>query len=206
MRHGDADLPTLVVLISGNGSNLQAIIDAIAHGSLAARIAAVISNEPDAGGLERARRAGIPTRVVCHRDHAGRSEFDRALAVEIEGFAPDLLVLAGFMRILGADFVRRYPGRILNIHPALLPRFRGTDTHRRALEAGVAEHGASVHVVTEELDAGPVIRQARVPVLPDDDPDTLAARVLAEEHRLYPAAIAEYLSRLSVAPTASQQD
>jgi phosphoribosylglycinamide formyltransferase-1 len=178
----------VVVLISGGGTNLQALIDAAAA-DLPVELRAVISNRPDAYGLERARRAGIPTRVVDHRAYPSRDDFDRELAAQIDSFQPELVVLAGFMRILTPGFVQHYRGRLLNIHPSLLPKFQGLHTHARALEAGEREHGASIHFVTEELDGGPVIVQARVPVLPDDDPDTLAARVLQREHLLYPLAV-----------------
>ncbi len=194
---------TLVVLISGRGSNLQAIMDAIGRGDLCARIAAVISNRVDASGLDRARRGGIPTCVIPHGDFPDRDGFDHALAGKIREYDPDLIILAGFMRILGAGFVRRFDGRILNIHPALLPKFRGTDTHRRALAAGETEHGATVHVVTEALDDGPVVLQARVPVLREDDVETLAARVLSVEHGLYPAAIGQYGAKLALPGTAA---
>lgn len=200
---GDTDGPRLVVLISGNGSNLQAIIDAIDAGRLAASVAAVVSNRKDAGGIERARRAGIPVRVIAHGDFACRAQFDDALAEAIEAFTPDLVILAGFMRILGAAFIRRFDRRILNIHPSLLPRFKGTHTHRRAIEAGETEHGATVHVVTEDLDDGPVVSQVRVPVLPGDDEETLATRVLDREHELYPAAIATYAATLPPSPRES---
>jgi len=178
----------VVVLISGGGTNLQALIDAQAQG-LPIRIQAVISNRPDVYGLERARRAGIPTTVVDHRAYPDREAFDRALAAEIDRHHPGLVVLAGFMRILTPDFVHHYQGRLLNIHPSLLPKFQGLHTHERALRAGEKEHGASIHFVTEELDGGPVILQAKVPVLPDDTPEVLAARVLEQEHRLYPLAV-----------------
>ncbi len=186
-----ADELRLVVLISGSGSNLQAIIDACAA-DLPARVVAVISNEAKAYGLERARRAGIETRVLDHRSYNGRDAYDAALRESIDGFDPDLVVLAGFMRILSDAFVAHYRGRMLNIHPALLPAFRGLHTHQRALDAGVTEHGASVHFVTEELDGGPVIIQARVPVQAGDDAERLAARVLEQEHRIYPRAIQWY--------------
>jgi phosphoribosylglycinamide formyltransferase-1 len=176
----------LVALISGRGSNLKAIIDA--HDPLV-EIRAVISNRPQAGGLMHAQQAGIPTEVVDHTQFKSRIDFDRTLQTRIDSYQPKLVVLAGFMRILTPEFVAHYEGRLLNIHPALLPAFRGLDTHKRALEAGVKEHGASVHFVTADLDAGPVIIQARVPVLPDDDEESLAARVLREEHRIYPQAI-----------------
>jgi len=179
----------LVVLISGNGSNLQAIIDAIAAGEIPAEIRAVISNNPDAYGLERARRAGIPVEVVDHRDYPDRDSYDRALQAVIDRYRPDLVVLAGFMRILTPELVEHYRGRMFNIHPSLLPEYRGLHTHRRVLEANGSRHGASVHFVTSELDGGPVVIQAEVPVLPGDDPETLAARVLTQEHRIYPRAI-----------------
>ncbi|MFP5440180.1 MAG: phosphoribosylglycinamide formyltransferase [Gammaproteobacteria bacterium] len=176
----------LVVLVSGNGSNLQAFIDRVADGSLPATIAAVVSNKPDVHALERARRAGIDTAVVDHRAYASRDAFDRALAARIDAYRPDLVILAGFMRILTPAFVHHYAGRLLNVHPSLLPKFTGMDTHARAIAAGETEHGCSVHFVTEELDGGPVVAQACVPVHPDDTPDTLRARVQHAEHRLYP--------------------
>jgi phosphoribosylglycinamide formyltransferase-1 len=182
----------LVILISGRGSNMQAILDEAAAGRLPVEVRAVISNEPDAAGLERARAAGVATRVVCHRDFPTRAAFEEALAAAIDACAPDLVALAGFMRVLSPEFVARYAGRMLNIHPALLPQFPGLHTHERALKAGVEEHGASVHFVTPEVDAGPVIIQAAVPVLPGDTPERLAARVLKEEHRIYPQAIRWY--------------
>jgi len=178
---------SVVVLISGSGSNLQALIDA--QDAWPYRIVAVISNERTALGLERARRAGIPTAVVSHRACADRAAFDQALIATIDRRTPGLVALAGFMRILTPAFVAHYAGRILNIHPSLLPKFRGLNTHRRALEAGEHEHGASVHFVTAELDGGPVILQGRVPILPGDDPEQLAARVLTAEHRLYPRVV-----------------
>ena len=179
----------LVVLVSGNGSNLQAFIDRVADGTLPATIAAVISNRADAGALARAQAAGITTEVLDHRDFPSREAFDAALAARIDAHAPDAVVLAGFMRILSAGFVRHYAGRLLNTHPSLLPKYPGLDTHARAIAAGEREHGASVHFVTEELDGGPVVAQAPVPVLPGDTPDTLRARVQAAEHRLYPAVV-----------------
>lgn len=179
----------LVILISGRGSNMQAILEEAARGTLPVDIRAVISNRPEASGLETARAAGIPTEVVDHRAYASREDYDRALQAAIDRHAPELVVLAGFMRILTPDFVRHFQGRLLNIHPSLLPAFRGLDTHRRALEAGVAEHGASVHFVTEELDGGPVIAQIPVPVRPGDTEADLARRVLNQEHRLYPTVI-----------------
>jgi phosphoribosylglycinamide formyltransferase-1 len=179
----------LVVLISGSGSNLQAFIDRIADGSLPAVIAAVISNKADAFGLERARRAGIPTEIINHRDFDSRTAFDTALAASIDRYAPDAVILAGFMRILTEDFVRHYEGRLLNIHPSLLPKFTGLDTHARALAAGEREHGSSVHFVTAELDGGPVIAQSHLPILPGDTAESLRERVQQAEHQLYPQAV-----------------
>lgn len=168
---------------------MQAIVDAARDPAYPAEVRAVVSNEPDAAGLELARRAGIETRVLDHRRYARREAFDAALADLVAGFRPGLVVLAGFMRVLTGAFVARFAGRLINIHPSLLPDFPGLDTHQRAIDAGVAEHGATVHFVGAELDAGPIIIQARVPVLPDDDAERLAARVLAEEHRILPEAI-----------------
>ncbi|MDR3214646.1 MAG: phosphoribosylglycinamide formyltransferase [Azoarcus sp.] len=179
-------MKSIVILISGRGSNMEAIVRAGAPG---ARVAAVISNRADAAGLAFAAKAGVSTDVVAHTDYAGRACFDAALQAAIDAHDPDLVVLAGFMRVLGADFVRHYEGRLLNIHPSLLPAFPGLHTHRRALAAGVRVHGATVHFVTPELDGGPVVIQAAVPVLPGDSEDSLAARVLAEEHRIYPQAV-----------------
>lgn len=179
----------LVVLLSGRGSNFQALLRAIQDGTLPAEIRAVISNRPDAAGLDIARDAGINTEVVDHTGYPDRESYDRELQRRIDAHDPALVVLAGFMRILTSGFVRHYLGRLINIHPSLLPRHRGLDTHNRALAAGDREHGASVHFVTEELDGGPVLMQARVPVLPGDDAATLAERVLKQEHRLYPEAV-----------------
>ena len=179
----------IVVLISGRGTNLQAIIDAIAGGSLPADLRAVICNEPDAPGVERAREAGYETAVVHHRDFPGREQFDAALADTIDAFGPELVVLAGFMRVLTPGFVRRYAGRLINVHPSLLPELPGLDTHARAIASGAEVHGATVHFVTEALDGGPSIVQARVPILAKDDPETLAARVLEQEHVILPRAI-----------------
>lgn len=185
----------VVILISGRGSNMEAILQA----GLPARFAAVVSNNPRAGGLEIARAHGVETAVVDHRAYADRQGFDAALAQKVEGFRPDLVALAGFMRILTDVFVSRFAGRILNIHPSLLPAFPGVDTHRRALEEGVRLHGCTVHFVTAALDHGPIVIQAAVPVLPEDDPDTLAARVLEQEHRIYPQAIRWFLEgKLSI--------
>jgi len=175
----------IVVLISGEGTNLQAIIDAAAGGSLPVRIRAVISNRPGARGLVRARRAGIETGAVDHTRFTRRSDFDEALRQAIDRYHPELVVLAGFMRVLGQPFVDHYRDRLINIHPSLLPAFPGLHTHRRALEAGVAEHGASVHFVTNQVDGGPVIMRVRVPVRPGDDTKALGARVLRREHALY---------------------
>lgn len=189
-------MKSIVILVSGRGSNMQAIVDAAIPG---ARIAAVISNRPDASGLAFAAERGIETAVVDHKAYADRATFDQALAGCIDGYRPDLVVLAGFMRVLTDDFVRRYEGRLINIHPSLLPSFPGLHTHRRALEAGVRVHGATVHFVTATLDCGPIIVQAVVPVLPGDDEARLAARVLAQEHCIYPQAVRWFVDgRLSV--------
>jgi len=180
---------SLVVLISGRGSNLKAILDAIRHDQLPAMVTAVISDTVRAPGLEYARQENIDTLALDATDYPDRGDFDRALQGLIDRFEPGLVALAGFMRILTPAFVHHYQGRLINIHPSLLPELRGLDTHQRALDKGVREHGASVHFVTEELDGGPVIVQVRVPVLPGDDAERLAARVLKQEHRLYPQAI-----------------
>ena len=175
----------LVILISGRGSNMQALLEA----KLPCRIAAVISNRADADGLAIAKAHGIPALVVEHRKHADRESFDTALAQAIDAFDPDFVALAGFMRILGAGFVARYRGRLINIHPSLLPAYSGLNTHARALHDGVKIHGCTVHFVTHDLDHGPIIVQAAVPALRDDTERTLAARVLSQEHRIYPQAI-----------------
>lgn len=179
----------VAVLISGRGSNLGSILEACASGAVPARVAQVISNRPDAGGLALASAAGVPTAVVDHRQFADRAAFEQALDEQLTTEPADLLVLAGFMRVLTAGFVERHCGRLINIHPSLLPDFPGLDTHARALAAGAVAHGASVHFVTAAVDGGPVIAQIRVPVHAGDTPDTLAARVLAGEHRLYPTVI-----------------
>ncbi len=179
----------VVVLVSGRGSNLRAIDARIAAGELPARILAVLSDREDAAALAWAAERGLATGAVPQRQYADRAAFDAALGNVIAGYAPALVVLAGFMRILGAPLVERFAGRMLNIHPSLLPKYPGLHTHRRVLEAGDAEHGASVHFVTTELDGGPVVLQARVPVLPGDDEAMLAQRVLVQEHRIYPLAI-----------------
>ncbi len=182
-------MKNIVILISGRGSNMEAIVQACASESWNARVAAVLSNRADAAGLAFARQHGIATEVVEHRAFASRDAFDGELARRIESYSADIVALAGFMRIVGADFVRRFEGRLVNIHPSLLPAFPGLETHRRALAAGCKVAGASVHFVTTELDHGPIIGQAIVPVLADDSEGSLAERVLAEEHRLYPRAI-----------------
>lgn len=179
----------VVVLLSGSGSNLQALIDSLAGGQVPATIRAVISNRAEAYGLQRAAAAGIATEVLDHKGFAEREAFDAELIRRIDAHAPDLVVLAGFMRILSPGFVRHYQGRLLNIHPSLLPKYKGLHTHQRALEAGDAEHGCSVHFVTEELDGGPLVVQAAIPVQSDDTPETLAARVHLQEHLIYPLAM-----------------
>ena len=193
-------MKNIVILISGRGSNMEALIGARDRGDLPVNIAAVISNRPDAKGLETAAAAGIATRCLDHKAYAGRDAFDAALAACIDEFAPDLVVLAGFMRILTPDFVRHYQGRLLNIHPSLLPSFPGLHTHQRALDEGVRIHGCTVHFVTAELDHGPVVIQAAVPVLDGDDEASLAARVLRQEHQVYPQAVRWFAEgRLSLA-------
>lgn len=176
---------TIVILISGRGSNMEALLEA----RLPARVAAVISNDPRARGLGTAQARGIATAVVDHRAYSDRAAFDAALAEEIDRHRPDLVALAGFMRILTDPFIERYRGRLINIHPSLLPAFAGLHTHRRALEAGVRIHGCTVHFVTPALDSGPIVVQAAVPVLHGDTEDRLATRVLAAEHRIYPQAV-----------------
>jgi len=183
-----APLP-VVILISGRGSNLQAIIEAVGQGELPIDIRAVVSNRPQANGLQRATRAGIATTVIDHTRYADRQAFDQALQAHIDRYQPGLVILAGFMRLLGKEFVAHYRGRMLNIHPSLLPDFPGLNTHQRALDAGCKVHGASVHFVTVDMDGGPVVLQAHVPVAVRDTAASLAARVLELEHRLYPVAI-----------------
>ena len=182
---GNSILKRIAILISGRGSNMASLLTA----GLPAQICAVISNDPAAKGLATAASHGVKTAVVDHRAYQQRADFDAALAQTIDAHQPDIVVLAGFMRVLTADFVNRYRGRLVNIHPSLLPAFPGLHTHRQALAAGVRVHGCTVHFVTPQLDHGPIIIQAAVPVLPEDDEDQLAARVLAEEHRIYPQAI-----------------
>ncbi len=175
----------IVILISGRGSNMEALLKA----KLPCEVAAVISNKANAAGLEIAKQQGVATAVIPHKDYANREAFDAALAHEIDRFQPDFVVLAGFMRILTASFVNHYAGRLINIHPSLLPAYTGVDTHERALKDGVKVHGCTVHFVTADLDHGPIIIQAAVPVLQDDTPASLSARVLHEEHRIFPQAV-----------------
>lgn len=182
-------MKSIVVLISGRGSNMRSIVEACAAERWPARVAAVIGNRPGAAGLDYARERGIATALVDHKAFDSRDAFDAALADAIDGFAPDVVVLAGFMRILGAAFVRRYEGRMLNIHPSLLPSFPGLHTHERALEAGCKVAGATVHFVTPELDHGPIVMQAVVPVRPGDTAELLAERVLEREHVIYPRSV-----------------
>ncbi|MEE2732838.1 MAG: phosphoribosylglycinamide formyltransferase [Pseudomonadota bacterium] len=184
----------IVVLISGSGTNLQAIMDAVEAGKIRGTLAAVISNRPDAKGLIRAREHGVETLVVDHTGYGTREAFDADLLQAIEHYQPDLVVLAGFMRILTDHFVDHFSGRMLNIHPSLLPKFKGLNTHQRALDAGVAEHGCSVHFVSSELDSGAVIGQAKVPVEANDSAQSLSEKVQQQEHRLYPACVALFCS------------
>lgn len=195
MRAQDMTNRRIGVLISGRGSNLQAIIDAIAAGELDATIAVVISNRPDAAGLARAQAAGIETVAMDHKAFASRLEFDRALARELQSRDVSLVCLAGFMRLLSAEFIDTFPHAILNVHPSLLPAFPGVDAQRQAWDHGVKVAGATVHLVTADLDAGPILLQTPVPVYDTDTPDILAARILIEEHRLYPVAIGLALDR-----------
>ncbi|MDV2987081.1 UNVERIFIED_CONTAM: phosphoribosylglycinamide formyltransferase [Methylobacteriaceae bacterium AG10] len=180
----------VAILISGRGSNMVSLIEAARAPDYPAEIVLVLSNRPDAAGLVRAREAGIPARAVDHKAFPDRAGFDAALQAELDAAGIELIVLAGFMRILTDAFVEAWAGRMINIHPSLLPLFKGTHTHERALDAGVRLHGCTVHYVVPELDAGPIVAQAAVPVLPGDDADTLSARVIVQEHRLYPAALA----------------
>ncbi len=193
----------LVVLISGKGSNLQAIIDRIEAGDLNGRIRAVISNRPDAYGLERARRHGIEAIALDHRAFPDRESFDRRLQQEIDRHAPDLIVLAGYMRILSPDLIEHFRGRMINIHPSLLPRYPGLHTHQRALDAGDREHGISIHVVTPELDAGPVLLQGRFPIEPQDDAESLQQKAHRLEHRLYPRLL-QWIAEGRLVPDAEQ--
>lgn len=179
----------LVVLVSGQGSNLQAILDGCQQGQIRASVAAVFSNKSDAYGLTRAREAGVPAHALAASQFADREAFDKQLMLEIDAYAPDLVVLAGYMRILSPQFVQRYAGRMLNIHPSLLPKYPGLHTHRQAIENGDEEHGTSVHFVTEQLDGGPVILQAKVPVFAGDTEDEVNARVQYQEHAIYPLVV-----------------
>jgi phosphoribosylglycinamide formyltransferase 1 len=179
----------VAVLISGRGSNMEALIAACADPAYPAQIVGVLSNKADARGLEFADAKGIPARAIPHKDYASREAHDAAMHEALTALQPDIIACAGYMRIMTPEFVAKWEGRMINIHPSLLPLFKGTHTHERALEAGVTEHGCSVHYVTAALDDGPVIAKARVPVLPGDTPETLSARVLVEEHRLYPKAL-----------------
>ena len=189
MKEEKAEPARIVVLISGSGSNMQAIAEACQKQSMDAEIVAVISNRPGVAGLERAQQFDIPSEVLDHTSFATREEFDINLIRAIDEHSPDLVVLAGFMRILTSDFVRRYKGRLLNIHPSLLPKYKGLHTHKRALEAGDKEHGVTVHFVSEDLDGGPNIIQAVIPVLDDDSENTLQGRVQTQEHIIYPIAV-----------------
>jgi phosphoribosylglycinamide formyltransferase-1 len=200
-------MKNIVILISGRGSNMEAVVQAAQAEQWPARVVAVISNRADASGLAFAAAQGIKTAVVANKDYASRAEFDAALQTVIDGYAPDLVVLAGFMRILTEQFVAHYAGRMLNIHPSLLPLFPGLATHAQALAAGVAQHGATVHFVTAELDHGPMVLQAAVPVLPDDTVETLSARVLEQEHVIYPRAVRWFVEgRLTIAQGAVHVD
>ncbi|MBW9459983.1 MULTISPECIES: phosphoribosylglycinamide formyltransferase [Kluyvera] len=187
-------MKNIVVLISGSGSNLQAIIDACEQKRIPGTIRAVFSNKADAFGLERAREAGIPQHALAASQFASREAFDRELMHEIDAYAPDVVVLAGYMRILSAEFVQHYQGKLLNIHPSLLPKYPGLNTHRQALDNGDTEHGTSVHFVTEELDGGPVILQAKVPVFAGDDEAEITSRVQAQEHAIYPLVVSWFLN------------
>lgn len=182
------------ILISGGGTNLQAFIDAAGAGELDLTLSVVLSNRANAGGLERAGKAGIPTECVDHRDYPDRAAFDAALVETLATYDVDIVILAGFMRILTPVFIEHFDGRIFNIHPSLLPKYRGLNTHERAIEAGEQWHGSTVHFATEQLDGGPRVLQGQVPVLPDDSPETLAARVLDIEHQIYPQAVSLFVS------------
>jgi phosphoribosylglycinamide formyltransferase-1 len=182
-------MKSIVVLISGSGSNLQAILDACQAGFIAGRVSAVISNKAGVFGLTRATDAGVPALVLDHKQFADRASYDAALCEAIDQHQPDLVVLAGFMRILTPEFVAHFSGRLLNIHPSLLPKYQGLNTHQRAIDAGDSVHGCSVHFVTAELDGGPVVLQAKVPVFPEDDASAVAARVHEQEHRIYPLVV-----------------
>lgn len=198
---------SIVVLISGSGSNLQALLEHFAKQPDKAKITAVFSNKADAYGLQRAALAGVPCHVLSHRDYPDRSSFDRAMAAAVDQYQPDLVILAGFMRILTPEFTDHYAGRLLNIHPSLLPKHKGLDTHQRALDAGDSEHGCSVHFVTSELDGGPVIVQARTAVLPEDNAVSLAQKVHQLEHQIYPLAAQWFIDgRLQLGPQGAVLD
>lgn len=179
----------IVVLVSGNGSNLQAIIDACQSNQINGKVVAVISNQPNVYSLIRAKQANIPSHVINHKAFISREEFDDKVQQQIDCYQPDLIVLAGYMRILTADFVQHYAGKMLNIHPSLLPKYPGLHTHRRAIEAGDKEHGTTVHFVTEDLDGGPIILQAKVPIFDNDTEQDVTERVLTQEHRIYPLVV-----------------
>jgi|TARA_B110000908_G_scaffold155541_1_gene193817 phosphoribosylglycinamide formyltransferase-1 len=197
----------IVVLISGGGTNLQAIIDACKSPTFPGEVVGVLSNKPDAYGLVRASNADIETMSLSHKDFDSRENYDQAIIAKIDCLKPDLIILAGFMRILTADFVNHFQGRLINIHPSLLPKYQGLNTHQRAIDAGDTEHGVSVHFVTEELDGGPVILQAKVPVFPEDTADDLAKRVHQQEHRIYPLVVKWFgLGRLTMANEKSVLD
>lgn len=197
----------IVVLISGSGTNLQAIIDACKLDNYPGQVVGVISNKADAYGLVRAQEANIETKALSHKDFAERVDYDKALIKEIDALQPDLVVLAGFMRILTPDFVQHFHGKLLNIHPSLLPKYQGLHTHQRALDAGDKEHGVSVHFVTEELDGGPVILQAKVPIFEGDTADELAGRVHEQEHRIYPLVVKWFCDgRLKMLPSGAELD
>ncbi|MCA6058324.1 MULTISPECIES: phosphoribosylglycinamide formyltransferase [unclassified Thalassolituus] len=205
--HDKPAVPRIVILISGSGSNMVAIADAIKSGSMEAEIAAVICNRPEAAGLQKARDRDLPTSVLDHKEFSSREDFDRALMAEIDEHAPDLVVLAGFMRILTPDFVAHYHGRMLNIHPSLLPKYQGLHTHQRALDDDESEHGVTVHFVTEELDGGPNVIQAVVPVYDGDDAASLQKRVQIQEHVIYPIAVKWFVEgRLTMAGNNARLD
>ncbi|MCT7358590.1 phosphoribosylglycinamide formyltransferase [Thalassolituus pacificus] len=197
--HDKPAVPRIVILISGSGSNMVAIADAVKNENMEAEVAAVICNRPEAAGLQKARDRDLPVVVLDHKAFTSREDFDRALMAQIDEFAPDLVVLAGFMRILTADFVAHYHGRMLNIHPSLLPKYQGLNTHQRALDDGESEHGVTVHFVTEELDGGPNVIQAVIAVNDDDDANSLQQRVQLQEHVIYPIAVKWFVEgRLSM--------
>jgi len=202
-----SSLCRIVVLISGSGTNLQAIVDAAKNGQFAGEVVGVISNNAGAYGLTRAQQASIPTQLLKHSDYSSRQNFEQALAQSIDGFQPDLIILAGFMRILGSAFVQHYTGKMLNIHPSLLPKYQGLHTHQRALEAGDKYHGVSIHFVTEELDGGPLIAQQKIAILENDNQQSLAQRVQKIEYILYPKVIGWFCeSRLQLTEQGAELD